>query len=397
MEKVPQIILFGLLLALTFTSEVYSNDPFDTYDQEHRGMIRIVLTRNISFVGQERMTAPKVSYFGAIGVGSPMKTFNVVFDTGSSETWLPYYLWLPFANNLHYRDGYKCGDSHTCKRTKREVKLSYRGTELSGEIYDEQFSIFEDTTKEQIEYSASHQLDFPHSFLGVDSASDEQFRYMPYDGVVGLAPVDQSKSGQHMVISVFDHNRIIHPAPSGNPYIFGFWFNPDQQSTYGGELTLGGVDPRRIGRSINYHKVVGWHEWRLSLRAVKLGSKVVSCSQGCDAIFDTGANSIIGPKEDVEGIYSMIQATHDESSNLWLVNCEDIDSLPNLIFVIDNYSYLITPHHYVKLFKYKGSLVCHLAIKPWEENRWILGTTFIGAYYTVFDFNHRQIGLASSI
>lgn len=380
--------------------------------------VRIPLTRNISLdVYSDRLRAPEVSYFGAIGLGSPAKMFNVVFDTRSSETWIPYYNWFPFANNLHYSDGYSCKDSRSCRAHKRECTLDYRGTKLSGETYEDMMTFYEDMQKDDAQMLPTRTLSFEQNFLAIDNTDDEQFRYKPYDGVIGLAPVAQSSSGTRNVLLSMQHElqrqgQLVQSSANGplddsyyrsatNNYqvpflvMFGLWFNPNQNSRHGAELTLGGVDEARFSGDIFFHKLTSWYEWQLQLSHVMLGSLVVSCSSGCQASLDTGANSVVGPREDVESIYSSLQAHHEEESNLWLVDCARIDQYPMLMFRIDDTPYTLLPRHYIRLFKYRENIVCHLAIKAWDQPNWLLGTSFIGAYYTVFDFANRRVGFAT--
>lgn len=391
--------------------------------------IRILLTRNISNLNTNRLSAPELSYFGAIGVGSPPKMFNVVFDTGSSEIWLPYYNWFIFANNLHYSDGYHCKSSSTCIAHERKFTLDYRHTRMSGETYEDLFTLYEDMQK----YDApvimvAPQTSFGQNFLGITDTSDEQFRYKPYDGVIGLAPVAQSSSGtrnillslqqeQQRRIQVQQVGGNYQAQPGGNympeagpgaayyrpssgqlnqaDLVFAIWINPNQNSRYGGELMLGGVDENRFVGDIFFHRINSWFDWQLPLTYVQLGSQIISCSNGCNAIFDTGANSLVGPRQDIELIYQELQAQYERDADLWTVDCARIDQYPSLVFRLDDTPYMIYSRHYIRMFRYSDNVVCYLTIKPWDQPNWVLGTSFIGAYYTVFDFSGRRIGFAT--
>lgn len=395
-----------------------SSSPFgpstDYNDGQWRSRIRIALTRNISNLNSYKMSAPDISYFGAVGVGSNKKMFNVVFDTGSSETWLPYYNWFPLANNLHYSDGYSCKDSSTCTGTQREFTVDYRNTRLTGDTYEDMFTLFEDMQKDDAILLVAPSLTFRHNFLGIDDASDEQFRYKPYDGVIGLAPVTQSPSGTRNLLlsaqqeqerrtgfnsqssSLHEQGHYNRQTNShGSQLIFAFWFNPNQNSRHGGELMIGGVDENRFSGDIYFHRVISWFDWQLPLTYVMIGGSVISCQNGCTVRLDTGANSLVGPREDVQQIYADLQAQHEPDSNLWLVECARVDQYPTLTVKIEDTPYLILPRHYIKMFRFKDNIVCYLAIKPWDNEGWLFGTTFIGAYYSVFDFANRRVGFAT--
>lgn len=392
--------------------------------------IRIMLTRNMSNLYSNELKEPKISYFGAIGIGTPAKMFNVVFDTGSSEIWLPYYNWFPFANNLHYSDGYSVKGSSTSISHGKKFTLDYRFTRLTGENYEDVLTLYEDLQKDEAQVLPAAQLWFRQQFLGIEDASDEQFRYMPYDGAIGLAPVAQSSSGtRNILLSLLqEHQRHMmqtagtdlvpapvpyqQPPPSHQSYsqagytpvqqrpdqpdlMFAFWINPNMNARYGGELMLGGLDENRFVGDIYFHKINSWFDWQVALGYVQLGGRVVSCQNGCNALLDTGANSVVGPRHDVEQIYQDLGAEYNQDAGIWLIDCQSIDQHPSLVFRLDDTPYTIYSRHYIKMFRYHNNIVCYLAIKPWDRPNWLLGTTFIGAYYTVFDFSNRRVGFAT--
>lgn len=380
--------------------ELYSNYPTNQiYQPSHEGIIRILLTRNISHPDTSGMREPKITYFGALGVGTPAQLFNVLFDTGSHETWIPYYTWSPFADNVHYSIGYRLGKSQTAHQTQQELTLPNRNTILSGTVVEDVFTLFEDMTKEDSTVMVNTEKRFNQAFLLVDEASNEDFRYVPYDGVIGLAPIHQSKSGLNILLSLLQANGV--PPQQSNYYgdnrglLFGLWFNPNQQSRHGAELTLGGIDPTKMSSELSSHRMASYTDWILNLSNVKFGGRVISCPSGCSAILDTGAFSVVGPQQDVESIYTILGATLDEASGLRLVECDKIETYPDLTFSFDGTPYKLEAAHYVKLFRYKGNIACYLAIKPWDRDDWVLGTTFIGAYYTVFDQGNRRISFAT--
>lgn len=396
--------------------------------------IRITLTRHLSNVSTSRLSEPELSYFGAIGVGTPAQMFNVVFDTGSSEIWLPVYNWFPLANNLHYSTGYSCSDSSTCRAPRKDYVIDYRRTRMDGKTHEDAFTVYEDMLKDDAKVMVAPHLSFMQNFLAIDETNDEQFRWKPYDGVVGLAAVAQSNTGtRNMLLGWHDevqrllgggggaglHNNApsqgVYSASNSNapyPYnhnhqtnmynamsypdlMFSFWYNPNQNSRHGGELMLGGVDEARFQGEIYFHRVNNYFDWQLALSYVMLGRQIVSCSYGCHAVLDSGANSIVGPRPDVEAIYADVQAYRDRDADLWLVDCNHIDSLPQMTFRVDDTPYVILPQHYIKMYKFRDNIVCQLAIKPWDNQNWLLGTSFMSAYYTVFDFANRRVGFAT--
>jgi hypothetical protein len=180
-----------------------------------------------------------------------------------------------------------------------------------------------------------------------------------------------------------------------NDLVFAIWINPAQYSRFGGEIMLGGIDENRYMGEIYFHRINSWFDWQMPLSYVMLGSQVISCQEGCNAVLDTGANSLVGPRRDVNQLYQEIQAEYNREADLWLVDCNRIDSYPQMVFKLDDTPYILYPSHYIKMFRYNDQTYCHLALKPWDKRDWLLGTTFIGAYYTIFDFSSRRVGFAT--
>lgn len=391
--------------------------------------IRIELTRNLSRIdpySSARLIVPELSYFGAIAIGTPPKMFNVAFDTGTSEIWVPYYTWNPLATNIHYREGFTCKDSSTCVSPRREFTIDYRNTRMDGETYEDVFTMYEGMHKDTAPMMVTPEISFAQNFLGIENTNNDQFRYKPYDGVVGLAPVQQSTSGtMNLLLSLQrEFDRRINAVPMNNTYpsnnnyvppvdeygrqvpyygqrqhifdlVFSIYINPNQNSQYGGDIMFGGVDEERYYGTINFHRVVNWFHWQISLMGVQFGGQVVSCPNGCTATLDTGANSIVGPKEDVDLIHSQLEARYEIEAKAWTIDCNRLDTFPMLTLRFDNTPYALYPRHYTRMFRYKNQVVCVLAIKPWDKPDWLLGTSFIGAYYTVFDFGNRAVGFAT--
>lgn len=325
-----------------------------------------------------------VSHYGVLNVGTPMKTFKVLFDTSTSDCWLPHYEWSPFKTSLHYRIGYLGSDSSTSEKFNSQKSINYRGTILTGKLYTDIIKLGENAAM-----SGNRQ-----GFMAISEASNEQFKEEPYDGVIGLSPATQSAVGvRNILIGLREANVI-------GKLEFSFWFNSLLDDPLGGELTLGGVDESKYIGNFYYHRVTDYNNWQLALQRVTLGDLDIGCyGKRCQVVFDTSVTNAYGPSEQVTKIYDAIIPVIDPSSKLPIIDCNRIRTLPNIKFQIDGLVYELLPSNYIRRFKsgtFSTTVKCYIAIKGHlDGNKWILGTNFLSQYYTRFDFDNRQIGFAS--
>lgn len=125
--------------------------------------------------------------------------------------------------------------------------------------------------------------------------------------------------------------------------------------------------------------------------SAKVNSKKTTvCSSGCEAIADSGTSWIYGPTDDVKTLNIAIGATWDDANGLFTVKCSKLSSLPDIIFRIANKDFPLPASAYI----YRTGGSCYSTILPSDESFWILGDTFMGVYYTVFDGNSNQVGFA---
>lgn len=148
---------------------------------------------------------------------------------------------------------------------------------------------------------------------------------------------------------------------------------------------LGTIDSSKFSGSLQYEPVQSQDYWTVKLTEFSVnGNDVSGCKNGggsgCSAIVDTGTSLIIGPTEAVNNLNINVDP-----------GCSGIDQLPTITIKMKKLTFKLPPKYYV--IKYEGQ--CAFGIQGADGLPfWILGDTFIRAYYTLFDRGQNQIGFA---
>lgn len=125
--------------------------------------------------------------------------------------------------------------------------------------------------------------------------------------------------------------------------------------------------------------------------------KIVYCKDGCDTVVDTGASFIVIPKIEGVPLLEKLGAIKKEGSSEYLApNCDDLSALPDLVFTISGGEFRLKPEHYV--VRTEGSCYIGIMTAPglfgMLNPPWLLGSSFLRQFYTVFDQGNKRVGFA---
>jgi len=307
-------------------------------------------------------------FYGQIALGTPPQNFQVIFDTGSSNLWIPGKSCRTCTHAKYHSE-----KSSTYERNGQIYEITYGSGSVKGFLSEDKLTI--------------GGLEVPNQVFGeATNFPDDSINNGKFDGILGMAypsiavdkvtPPMQNLMSQGLVNSgVFSFYL---PSKSGNE----------------GELMIGGIDSSYFTGEMTYVDLIEDSWWKINVDSISLGGPRVSRSS-INAIVDTGTSFLAGPSTQIEKIVSLTGAEDDNGE--YKISCESIDKLPKLSFEIDGKIYVLTGEDYVLDF---GSDVCILGLTSMEFNEftqepfWILGDVFIRKYFTVFDFENNRVGFA---
>lgn len=228
-------------------------------------------------------------YYGQIGLGSPPQNFMVVFDTGSSNLWVPssQCSWFSLACDLHHK--YHAANSATYQKNNTQFAIQYGSGSLSGFFSTDILTLGSLEVQQQ-------------TFAEATQEPGLAFVAAKFDGILGLGFPEISVGG-----AVPPFNLMLDQGLVKEP-VFSFWLNRNVEGKQGGELTLGGVDPAHFKGEHVWAPVTRRGYWQIAMDSVKVPGTSGTCKDGCKAIADSGTSLLVGPSDEVAAINLAIGA-----------------------------------------------------------------------------------------
>jgi len=322
-------------------------------------------------------------YYGPIKIGTPAQDFSVVFDTGSSNLWVPSTHCSSIACLLHKR--YNSKNSQTYVANNTAFHIEYGSGSLDGLISQDTLNFGGLLIKDQ-------------GFAEATALPGLTFDLAKFDGILGLGFVSISVDG---VIPPW--YNLLKQGLVKVP-VFSVWLSKNPRGQNGGQLILGGTSPDYYTGEISYTPLTEQTYWQFQVADILYGgaSQGYCPVGGCKAIADTGTSLIAGPSKTISALNRKLGAINVVAGEAIFPNCDNISKLPIVTIVIGNKKYDLSSKDYVLQEVSGNSTSCisgFLGIDIPEPvgPLWILGDVFISTYYTVFDYGNKQVGFAPAI
>jgi hypothetical protein len=344
-------------------------------------------------------------YAGIVSVGTPAQDFTVVYDTGSSNLWVPDSLCNDFAvsPSCAVQRRFDNASSSTfraqCPLVRCELLLPYGSGTVIGELD-------EDTV-------ALGGLALAGAAFGrvtVEPGPLSEWGAPLFDGILGLAypviampllsflpgPVDYMMQRKLLPRNVFS---VFLSSVANDSTSFVAFGAVDDSGAAPGSPASHFTPPLVTVPQDPLQPVLGY--WCVGVTAIKVGGEGQpgTVNAGLIGVVDTGTSLIAGPPAVVNPIIAQVNASAD---------CSNLGSLPDLAFTISlagnaTQDFVLTPADYTVRIAGTGGAPdqCACGLFAFDAGEgllplWILGDPFIRTFFTVFDRDNNVLQFARS-
>ena len=306
-----------------------------------------------------------VLYYGEIEIGTPGQPFNVIFDTGSSDLWVPSMesRSCPFA--MKFDDS----KSTTFENEHRNFEIQTLQGPIRGSIVSDDVSIGGLTIQNQM--------------LGLDESSIHLSEMKCY-GVLGLGSRIFSSFGYY---PTFIENMVSSGVFRRD--IISFKLSRNNKESF---VTLGGYNASLFKGEINWVPVSFAGNWKLEFESVSIGGETVTTGHFI-ALISSGRSFIGAPESAVLAIERLLNVDC-KTYDFCVVRCS---GLPPIELVLQGRKFILTNFDYTLPLPAEFNMpsnLCALTMYVTDAQEWVLGDTFMRTKYVIFDLNNNQIGFA---
>ena len=354
-------------------------------------------------------------YFGTVQVGSPGQQFNVLFDTGSSNTWIfGTECGTPTCLNHHRFDASRSTTYDGSDGTA--IRVRYGSGDIHSRLCKDVFSVGNGDGGE---------LKVRQTFGQVYAESGRAFSVAKIDGIVGLAFPAMSPTGANPLFDSMMEQHVVEQAVfsiylsrTGGPGAGGAGGNGEVSTADWdvgkSSILFGGIDERLFHKPLEYVPLRTESYWELALDKIAIvggggaeqDTGLCNANEGgCKVAIDSGTSMITGPRESVSSLWRSIGVRRD---------CTNVKKLPSVVFYVSgggpaprkSTKLVLDPADYLlQAVDWEDgaapSVHCQLAIMPLDVPRprgpiWVLGDAFLRSYYTVYDRGNSRVGFAKA-
>ncbi|XP_074311743.1 phytepsin-like isoform X2 [Silene latifolia] len=372
-------------------------------------------------------------YYGEIAIGTPPQKFTVIFDTGSSNLWVPSSKCLFSVFIETTREGSLAfligkfdgilGLGFQEISVKNVTPVWYNMVE-QGLVSEEVFSFWISRDPEaeiggEIVFGGVDSKHFKGKHTYVPITTKGYWQFEMNDFLIGnystgfcsggcAAIVDSGTSligGPTHVITEINH-------AIGAEGVFSYECK-DVVSQYGDliwDLLISGVQPHKVCSQLGVCIFSGTEYVSAGIETVVERENRKNTTSGIDLLCTACEMTVAWMQNQlkqsktkdvvihyVNKLCENIPSPNQES----VVDCSRVSDLPDVTFTIADKHFRLTPDQYIMKTGIDVAEVCisgfmAFGVPPPRGPLWILGDVFMGAYHTVFDYGNLRLGFAEA-
>ncbi|XP_040111127.1 pregnancy-associated glycoprotein 1-like [Oryx dammah] len=264
-------------------------------------------------------------YVGNITIGTPPQEFQVVFDTGSSDLWVPSLFCPSPACSTQVR--FRHYKSSTFRPTQKTFRIAYGSGSMKGFLASNIVWIGDLVSTDQL-----------FSLSIVEYGCED----VPFDGILGLNYPNIYVFGAIPIfVNLKNQGAISEP-------VFAFYLSKAKGSV----VMFGGVYKSSYQGVLNWVPLIHTGDWSVHKDCISMKRKFIACSGGCEPFVDTRTSLILGPRRLVNNIQNLIGAMPRGSKHY--ISCFAVNILSSIIFTINGINYPVPAQAYILKFSWFG-------------------------------------------
>ncbi|KAI9460631.1 aspartic peptidase A1 [Lactarius psammicola] len=380
-RKPPVSLSFARHLNITGTHDLIKKDQARAKNLVSISKAKQSGTLSSAAVVSVGVTNVAVVYQASVGVGNPATSYNLLIDTGSSNTWVG-------AGKAYVR-------TSTSVQTSDSVSVTYGSGSFSGTEFTDTVTI-------------GPGLVIPGQSIGVASTSTG---FNGFDGILGIGPVDLTLN------TLSPHTSTLIPTVTDNLFSQGtitsdlvaVSFEPTTTSSVkNGELTFGGTDSTKFTGALTFIPSTTTFPasefWGIN-ESIRYGASttILSTTAG---IVDTGTTLILIATDAFARYKTATGGVNDAPTGLLRITSTQFNNLQSLFFTTGGRTFELTANAQIwprALNTLIGGtstriylIVNSIGTPSGQGLDFINGYTFLERFYSVFDTTNNQVGFATT-
>lgn len=317
-----------------------------------------------------------IQFYGPVSIGTPSQEFLVVYDTGSSN------LWVPAANcttSCGLKPRYDASRSSTYVANGEPFAVLYGSGPVSGYMSQDTVTVGSIPVNGQ-----------PFAEVTNATGLGMAFSVAKWAGILGLAFPDISVNHATPVF-----NSMMNQYPNMEK-VFSFYLGKTDAQP--GELNFGGIDKTKYTGDLVSVPLIAENYWQTEMQSFAMGNQTIHTN--AHIIVDSGTSLLTGPTAVVTQIAQMLGA-NQLLPGRYLLDCSKMSTYPDMMITIGGKTWVLKPEDYI-INAENANVECILGMMGMDMPAnigplWIMGDVFMKKVFTAFDYGQKMLHFAYAV